>query len=167
MSIISYGSIRVSAGSCKFESTDAFSNIDDIMPVIQNIATYARSTNNIMSIHIDGRYNIDDIPSTYKAISGEIDIYPENEFNIGTIYDRILIEEDMCDNNWNALEGIKTELTGILAFGKADNEGISLLREILVAASQHDFTELKAKYGTCTDAKEFRTLQYNINRSMR
>ena len=167
MNIIAYGNIRVSAGNCKLESTDAFSNIDNMMSVFQSIAAYARKTNNVMSIHIDGRCNIDDIPSTYKAISGEIDIYPENEFNIGTIYDRILIEEDMCDNDWNALESIKTELNGILAFGKADNEGISLLREILVAASQHDFTELKAKYGTCTDTKEFRTLQYNMNRSMR
>lgn len=167
MSIISYGSIRVSAGSYKFESTDAFSDIDSLMSVFQSIAAYARKTNNVMSIHIDGRCNIDDIPSTYKAISGGIDIYPENEFNIGTIYDRILIEEDMCDNDWNALESIKTELTGLLAFDKTDNEGVSLLKEILVAASQHDFTELKAKYGTRTDTKEFRTLQYNMNRSMR
>ena len=167
MSIISYGNICVSAGSHKFESTYTFSNIDGIMPIIQSIATYARSTNNIMSIHIDGRCNIDDIPSTYKAISGEINIYPENGFNVGTIYDGILIRENMCDDNWKALKGINTELNGTLAFDKADNEGISLLREILVATSQRDFTELKNKYGTDMNIMEFRTLQYNINRSMR
>lgn len=151
MGIIAYGEISASTNNCQFLSLNAFSDIDTVMPVFQSVAASARTAGQDMTIRIKGYCNIDDIPSTYKKITGEICVHPENSDNAGTTYDKILIEEHMYDDDWNEIESTKTELTGKRAFDKANNEGISMLKDILVATSQHDFTALKTKYKTCSE----------------